>query len=180
MSDSLAVPVPTSVHAVVHHHIKCKEEQKNRKLVDMLDALEFNLVVIYAKTQPRCEVLHKLLKDCNFPTECIPLGISEAENLVASFHSGGKFRILVSSVPLNRAVDKLSLVVNYDMSNNLSTYLSALEAFPRPTKTASFVGMAISFVSSDEDEKVLNEIRAASVTNDIMPEEVDPEIYMAR
>lgn len=47
------------------------EEEKNKKLVDLLDVLDFNQVVIFVKTSVRARELSKLLKECNFPAVAV-------------------------------------------------------------------------------------------------------------
>merc|ERR1711920_959311 len=49
------------------HYVKLGESEKNRKLFDLLDALEFNQVVIFVKSVQRCIALATLLKEQNFP-----------------------------------------------------------------------------------------------------------------
>ncbi|KAL6141015.1 hypothetical protein ACLB2K_059307 [Fragaria x ananassa] len=60
-----------TLHGLVQHYIKLSESEKNRKLTDLLDALDFNQVVIFVKSVSRAAELNKLLADCNFPSICI-------------------------------------------------------------------------------------------------------------
>ena len=64
------------------HYIKLKEEEKNRKLNDLLDALDFNQIVIFVKSVSRAAELDKLLRECNFPSICIHSGMSQEERYV--------------------------------------------------------------------------------------------------
>jgi len=61
------------------HYIKLQEPEKNRKLNDLLDALDFNQVVIFVKSVSRAAELNKLLVECNFPSICIHSGMSQEE-----------------------------------------------------------------------------------------------------
>lgn len=61
------------------HYIKLTEAEKNRKLNDLLDALDFNQVVIFVKSVSRSAELNKLLVECNFPSICIHSGMSQEE-----------------------------------------------------------------------------------------------------
>lgn len=61
------------------HYIKLGEVEKNRKLNDLLDALDFNQVVIFVKSVSRAAELNKLLVECNFPSICIHSGMSQEE-----------------------------------------------------------------------------------------------------
>lgn len=63
----------------LQHYIKLSESEKNRKLNDLLDALDFNQVVIFVKSVSRAAELNKLLAECNFPSICIHSGMSQEE-----------------------------------------------------------------------------------------------------
>nr|POE86881.1 isoform 2 of dead-box atp-dependent rna helicase 15 [Quercus suber] len=70
-----------TLHGLVQHYIKLSESEKNRKLNDLLNALDFNQVVIFVKSVNRAAELNKLLKECNFPSICIHSGMSQEERL---------------------------------------------------------------------------------------------------
>lgn len=69
----------TIVFEIWQHYIKLSELEKNRKLNDLLDALDFNQVVIFVKSVSRAAELNKLLVECNFPSICIHSGMSQEE-----------------------------------------------------------------------------------------------------
>merc|ERR1711871_316489 len=50
-----------TLHGLLQHFTKLEEKEKNRKLNDLLDALEFNQVVIFVKSVQRAIALDKLL-----------------------------------------------------------------------------------------------------------------------
>ncbi|KAL8479535.1 hypothetical protein ACS0TY_026436 [Phlomoides rotata] len=56
--------------------------EKNRKLNDLLDALDFNQVVIFVKSVNRAAELNKLLVECNFPSICIHSSMSQEERVL--------------------------------------------------------------------------------------------------
>ena len=66
----------------MQHYIKLSEAEKNRKLNDLLDALDFNQVVIFVKSVSRAAELNKLLCECNFPSICIHSGMTQEERCV--------------------------------------------------------------------------------------------------
>ncbi|QCD98883.1 ATP-dependent RNA helicase UAP56/SUB2 [Vigna unguiculata] len=53
------------------------------KLNDLLDALDFNQVVIFVKSVSRAAELNKLLVECNFPSICIHSTMSQEERSVS-------------------------------------------------------------------------------------------------
>lgn len=76
------------------------ELEKNRKLNDLLDALDFNQVVIFVKSVSRAAELNKLLVECNFPSICIHSGMSQEERYggVDVQYIGTKFVTITFSV----------------------------------------------------------------------------------
>ncbi|KAL8483355.1 hypothetical protein ACS0TY_026162 [Phlomoides rotata] len=71
-----------TLHGLVQHYIKLSEMEKNQKLNDLLDALDFNQVVIFVKSVNRAAELNKLLVECNFPSICIHSGMSQEERVL--------------------------------------------------------------------------------------------------
>jgi ATP-dependent RNA helicase UAP56/SUB2 len=67
------------VKGLRQHYVKLRENEKNRKLIDLLDTLEFNQVVIFVKSVARCTALCKLLTEQNFPVVEIHRGMPQEE-----------------------------------------------------------------------------------------------------
>ena len=57
-----------TLHGLQQYFVKLEEKAKNRKLVDLLDGLEFNQVVIFVKSTSRAAMLNRLLNEENFPS----------------------------------------------------------------------------------------------------------------
>ena len=70
-----------TLHGLQQHYVKLKDNEKNRKLFDLLDALEFNQVVIFVKSVQRCVALAQLLKEQNFPAIDIHRAMNQEERL---------------------------------------------------------------------------------------------------
>ena len=77
-----------TLHGLKQHYVKLQDREKNRKLFDLLDALEFNQVIIFVKTVQRCVALTQLLNEQNFPAICIHRGMDQAERWVLVCGSG--------------------------------------------------------------------------------------------
>ncbi len=75
-----------TLHGLKQYFVNLTEAEKNRKLVDLLDALEFNQVVVFVKSVNRANELNKLLVDCNFPSICIHGGMKQDERYEISFN----------------------------------------------------------------------------------------------
>ncbi|OMO90837.1 hypothetical protein COLO4_18844 [Corchorus olitorius] len=166
-----------TLHGLVQHYIKLSELEKNRKLNDLLDALDFNQVVIFVKSVNRAAELNKLLVECNFPSICIHSGMSQEERLTRYklFKEGNK-RILVATDLVGRGIDieRVNIVINYDMPDSADTYLHRVGRAGRfGTK-----GLAITFCSSASDSDVLNQVQARfEVDIKELPEQIDTSTY---
>lgn len=71
-----------TLHGLQQFYVKLSEAEKNRKLNELLDNLEFNQVIIFVKSTLRATELDKLLRECNFPSIAVHSGVSQEERLV--------------------------------------------------------------------------------------------------
>ena len=87
-----------TLHGLQQYYIKLDEKEKNRKLSDLLDSLEFNQVIIFVKSTRRANELNKLLCACNFPSIAVHSGLPQEERIerYRSFKEFNK-RICVST-----------------------------------------------------------------------------------
>jgi ATP-dependent RNA helicase UAP56/SUB2 len=168
-----------TLHGLVQYHTKIAQDQKNKKLIALLDALEFNQVVIFVSSVSRCTALNKLLTEANFPSIAMHSNLSQTERISRyNQFKEYKARILVSTDIFGRGVDfeKVNVVINYDMPRDPDSYLHRVGRSGRfGTK-----GLAISFVSTAEDEGIQEVIQKRfDVQVQDLPEVIDPSTYMA-
>ncbi|KAJ8100986.1 P-loop containing nucleoside triphosphate hydrolase protein [Lipomyces tetrasporus] len=168
-----------TLHGLQQYYIKLEENEKNRKLNDLLDTLEFNQVIIFVKSTQRANQLNKLLTECNFPSIAVHSGIPQEER-IARYKSFKEFnkRICVSTDVFGRGIDieRINLAINYDLPADADSYLHRVGRAGRfGTK-----GLAISFVSSKDDADVLDKIQERFEVNiAAFPEDgIDPATYM--
>ena len=132
MTDPRPLPAARS-----QYYVKLQEAEKNRKLNDLLDALDFNQVVIFVSKVARANELDRLLQECNFPSMCIHSGMGQDERCAArgraffaalltlpSLRSIRRYkdfkdfkkRILVATDLFGRGIDieRVNIVINYD------------------------------------------------------------------
>ncbi|KAJ3724256.1 hypothetical protein DFJ43DRAFT_1157787 [Lentinula guzmanii] len=168
-----------TLHGLQQHYVKLEEKEKNRKINDLLDTLEFNqasdVVVIFVKSVARAIELDKLLVACNFPSISIHSGLQQEERRYTAFKAFEK-RILVATDIFGRGIDveRVNIVINYDCPPDADSYLHRVGRAGRfGTK-----GLAITFVSTDEDQNVMNQIQARfEVAVPELPEHIDPASY---
>jgi len=167
-----------TLHGLRQHYVKLKDAEKNRKLFELLDVLEFNQVVIFVKSVQRCVALAQLLIEQNFPAIAIHRGMSQEERLsrYQQFKDFQK-RILVATNLFGRGMDieRVNIVFNYDMPEDSDTYLHRVARAGRfGTK-----GLAITFVSDETDAKTLNEVQERfEVDITELPDEIDLSSYI--
>jgi len=167
-----------TLHGLLQYYVKLAEGEKNKKLTDLLDSLEFNQVVIFVNGVKRCKELNKLLQECNFPSTCVYGGMSQEERLkVYNSFKDYQSRILVSTDLFGRGVDfeRVNIVINYDMPTGADPYLHRVGRSGRfGTK-----GLAISFISSAEDSQILNDVQSRfEVKVSPLPDTIDVSSYM--
>lgn len=167
-----------TLHGLQQHYVKLKDNEKNRKLFELLDALEFNQVIIFVKSIQRCMALSQLLVEQNFPAIAIHKLMTQDERLnrYQQFKDFQK-RILVATNLFGRGMDieRVNIVFNYDMPEDSDTYLHRVARAGRfGTK-----GLAITFVSDESDAKVLNDVQERFEVNITeLPEEIDLTSYI--
>jgi ATP-dependent RNA helicase UAP56/SUB2 len=68
-----------TLQGLQQYYIKLSESEKNRKLNELLDEMQFNQVIIFVKSTLRATELDKLLRECNFPSIAVHSGVSQEE-----------------------------------------------------------------------------------------------------
>ena len=159
-------------------YVKLKEDEKNKKLFDVLDSVQFNQVIIFVNSIPRCETLSDILTKNEFPSIAIHADLPQEER-IRKFDSFKEFksRIMVATELYGRGVDflKVNTVINYDMSIDAEAYVHRVGRAGRfGTK-----GITITFLASDEDQKVFDELlkKYPNIRADVLPDVIDKSIY---
>merc|ERR1711990_161437 len=167
-----------TLHGLLQYYVKLSEKEKNRKLNDLLDALEFNQVVIFVKSVQRAIALDKLLVECSFPSLAIHSGLDQEERIkrYKMFKEFQK-RIMVCTDLFGRGIDieRVNIVINYDMTDESDAYLHRVGRAGRfGTK-----GLALSFIASEEDKDVLKNVQERFEVNiGEMPSKIDTTSYL--
>ncbi|KHJ40739.1 DEAD/DEAH box helicase [Trichuris suis] len=167
-----------TLHGLHQHYVKLKEADKNKKLLELLDLLEFNQVVIFVRTVQRCMALNQMLIDQQFPSIAIHRNMAQEERL-ARYQQFRDFqkRILVATNLFGRGMDieRVNIVFNYDMPEDSDTYLHRVARAGRfGTK-----GLAITFISDETEAKILNDVQDRFDVNiTSLPREIDVDSYV--
>jgi len=167
-----------TLHGLLQYYCKLDENMKNRKVNDLLDSLEFNQVVVFVKSVQRAIALDKLLCECNFPSIAIHSALNQEER-IARYKQFKEFqkRIMVATDLFGRGIDieRVNIVINYDAPSVSDQYLHRVGRAGRfGTK-----GLAITFISSDEDTQILNQVQSRfEVSVGDLPETIDVTSYI--
>ncbi|KAG9394081.1 DEAD/DEAH box helicase [Carpediemonas membranifera] len=168
-----------TLHGLQQYYIDIKDdEEKEKRLIGLLDALEYNQIVIFVRSKHRAIKLNQALQKHKYPSTAVH-GAMAQEDRLSEYHSFKTFksRILISTDVFGRGVDfeRVNIVVNYDMPRDADSYLHRVGRAGRfGTK-----GLAISYVTSSEDKEVLAKVQDRfEVKVETLPEEIDPSTYM--
>ncbi|KAI9292432.1 Asp-Glu-Ala-Asp box polypeptide 39A [Neoconidiobolus thromboides FSU 785] len=166
-----------TLHGLLQHFVKLKEDSKSRTLNDLLDTLNFNQICIFVKSISRAKALERVLKNCSFPTICIHGNLDQPTRIQRyQLFKDFKFRVMVCTDVFARGIDieRVNVVINYDMPDSADSYLHRVGRAGRfGTK-----GLAITFVASGEDSETLNNIQERFEVNITeLPEDIDSKTY---
>jgi ATP-dependent RNA helicase UAP56/SUB2 len=168
-----------TLHGLQQYYVELEEKAEMDKLNDLLDSLEFNQIVIFVKSPARAKKLNEILLGNNFPSICMYGRLPQTERLERyNQFKEYKARIMVSTDIFGRGVDfeRVNIVINFDMCNKADSYLHRVGRSGRfGTK-----GLAITFISSEEDTKILEEVQSRfEVEVPVLPETIDVSSYMS-
>lgn len=167
-----------NLHGLKQYYVKLDENQKIKKLIELLDDLEFNQVIIFTKSQDYAKKLNEIIQREKFPSvACFKAMPQEKRLEIYTGFKEGKFRIMVSTDLLGRGIDieKINIVINFDMPRKSDQYLHRVGRAGRfGTK-----GLAISFISNEQDDEVLGDVQARfEVKVEDLPASIDKSTYM--
>mmetsp|Transcript_14779 Transcript_14779/g.25144 ORF Transcript_14779/g.25144 Transcript_14779/m.25144 type:complete len:432 (-) Transcript_14779:50-1345(-) len=166
------------LHGLKQYFVKLEENQKIRKLIQLLDDLDFNQVIVFTKNQQYAQKLNEIIQQEKFPSVVCTGNMKTDQRLkVYQEFKDGKYRVMVSTDVLGRGIDieKINVVFNYDMPKEVNQYMHRVGRAGRfGTK-----GLAISFISSEEDTKILEDIQSQfEVKIEDLPSSIDKATYM--
>jgi len=159
-------------------YVKLKEDEKNMKLLDVLDAVQFNQVIIFVNNIKRCEALCDILNSNSFPTIAIHADLPQEER-IKKFDQFKAFkkRIMVATELYGRGVDflKVNTVINYDMSTDSDAYVHRVGRAGR----FGSKGITITFLATDDDQKVFDDLlkKYPTIKAAPLPDTIDKSIY---
>jgi len=133
-----------------------KEEWKLDTLCDLYETLTITQAIIYCNTRRKVDMLANEMakRDFTISTMHAELDQKERDLIMREFRSGSS-RVLISTDLLARGIDvqQVSLVINYDLPQNMENYLHRIGRSGRFGRK----GVAINFVTN-KDVGVMKDI----------------------
>ncbi|XP_030826170.1 spliceosome RNA helicase DDX39B [Camarhynchus parvulus] len=192
-----------TLHGLQQYYVKLKDNEKNRKLFDLLDVLEFNQVVIFVKSVQRCIALAQLLVEQNFPAIAIHRGMPQEERLSryqqlrfparscgpANLFGGrgGSWAFNTTGLGDLGPTCRLGFPGQFWGSQGGFWGARAVPLSPGAVFGAQVAragrfgtkGLAITFVSDENDAKILNDVQDRFEVNiSELPDEIDISSYI--
>jgi superfamily II DNA/RNA helicase len=131
--------------------------EQNKYKFDTLCALysllTINQSIIYCNSLKQVEILTNKLRDNEFVVSNIHGRMTPQERELAMYEfRNGKSRVLISTDLLSRGIDvqQVSVVINYDVPNNIENYLHRIGRSGRYGRK----GVAINFITNFDESKI--------------------------
>ena len=166
-----------TLHGLAQFFVKLEDNQKIKKVIDLLDSLDFNQVIIFVKSQQYAQVLNDLIQKEGFPSIALHRAMPQVKRLQTyEDFKKSKYRICVATDLIGRGIDieKVNIVINFDMPPDADQYLHRVGRAGRfGTK-----GTTISFLSNQKDTEIMEEIQSRfEVKVENLPDVIDQSLY---
>ena len=130
-----------------------RNEYKYSTLCDFYNVCNLAQTIIYCNSKKMVDDLYNRLIDDSFSVEQIHGDMSQEQrnNIMENFRSGNS-RILIATDLLSRGIDiqQISLVINYDIPNNIESYIHRIGRSGRFGRK----GTAINFITNYDVNKM--------------------------
>merc|ERR1712048_874809 len=126
-----------------------REEWKLDTLCDLYETLTITQAIIYCNTRRKVDWLREQMQERDFTVSCMHGDMDQRErDLVMREFRSGSSRVLISTDLLARGIDvqRVSLVINYDLPSNMENYLHRIGRSGRFGRK----GVAINFVTNND------------------------------
>ena len=150
--------------------------EQNKYKFDTLCALysllTINQSIIYCNSLKQVEILTNRLKDNDFVVSNIHGKMTSQERELAMYEfRNGKSRVLISTDLLSRGIDvqQVSVVINYDIPNNIENYLHRIGRSGRYGRK----GVSINFITSYDESKLKAIQEYYSTVIDPLPADIE-------
>ena len=130
-----------------------KSEYKFATLCDIYEACSISQTIIYCNARRTVDQLTRQLVEADFSVECIHGDMTQEDrNKIMQEFRNGSCRVLISTDLLSRGIDvqQVSLVINFDLPNNIESYIHRIGRSGRFGRK----GTAINFLTNYDTKKM--------------------------
>jgi ATP-dependent RNA helicase DeaD len=142
---------------IQQYSISCNELEKLLTTIELLEAMQYDRVIIFCNTKHMCQRVSDDLRGRSYTVDCLHGDIrqSQREKVMQQFRDG-KLQVLVATDVASRGidVDDVDCVLNYDIPAENEYYIHRIGRTGRARKK----GVAISLLGSLLDKAKLDEI----------------------
>jgi len=166
-----------TLHGLKQFYVEVDEKQKFKCLYMLLTKIDYNQCIIFTSKADRAKYLNKMLKDVDIASLTIYSDMNQKQRMETfqKFKEGGE-KVLVSTNLFARGIDieRINLVINYDMAESSDTYLHRVGRAGRYNTK----GTAITFVNTEADKEILNSIQTRfEVKIEQLPQKFDESTF---
>jgi translation initiation factor 4A len=133
-----------------------REQWKMETLCDLYETVTITQAIIYCNSRRKVDWLTEQMRARDFTVSAMhgEMEMKEREVIMREFRSGSS-RVLITTDLLARGIDvqQVSLVINYDLPNNIENYLHRIGRSGRFGRK----GVAINFITED-DVRIMRQI----------------------
>ena len=148
-----------TLHGLKQYYVKLDDSQKIKRLVELLDSLDFNQVIIFVSKTKYAQKLQEVINQEGFPSIASHGDLKQEQRIkIYNDFKEAKYRIMISTDLFGRGIDieKINIVINFHMPDQADQYLHRVGRAGRfGTK-----GLTISFISNEDDQKILDEVQS--------------------
>lgn len=166
-----------TLHGLKQFYVEVNEKQKFKYLYTLLNKIDYNQCIIFTAKIDRAKYLNKMLKDAEISSLTIHAEMSQKQRIdnFKKFKDGAE-KIIVTTNLFARGIDieRINLVINYDMAETSDTYLHRVGRAGRYNTK----GTAITFVNTEDDHKILDDIQKRfEIKIEQLPQKIDESTF---
>ncbi len=161
-------PAATTAERVEQQIYRCEKAEKQALLVTLLQAFDYNRVLVFSRTKHGADRIVKKLAAAGFPAGALHGNKSQGQRqrILAAFKSGQSSVLVATDIAARGIdIDGITHVINYDLPNMADQYVHRIGRTARAGRS----GLAVSFCSPDENAYLKDIQKLIKQTLPVMP-----------
>ena len=161
-------PAASTAERVEQQIYRCGKSEKQALLVTLLQAFDYNRVLVFSRTKHGADRIVKKLAAAGFPAGALHGNKSQGQRqrILAAFKSGQSSVLVATDIAARGIdIDGITHVINYDLPNVADQYVHRIGRTARAGRS----GLAVSFCSPDENAYLKDIQKLIKQTLPVMP-----------